>query len=57
MPDAAYHLELGCGYDAARSAALIGLIGQFLGYYIAEKKGIDADSPRHLTQAIVLNDK
>ena len=39
------------------AGGLIGFIGQFLGYYIAEKKNIDADSPRHLTQAIVLDDK
>ncbi len=37
-----------------QNAALIGLIGQFIGYYIAEKKGIDADHPRHLSQAIVI---
>lgn len=55
MKDADYKLELGCGYNAEQNAALIGLIGQFLGYYIAEKKNIDADSPRHLTQAIVLD--
>ena len=54
MKDADYVLEMGCGYNAEQNAALIGLIGQFLGYYIAEKKNIDADSPRHLTQAIVL---
>ena len=57
MLDADYTLELGCGYNAQQNAALIGFIGQFLGYYIAEKKNIDADSPRHLTQAIVLDDK
>ena len=54
MPEADYLLELGCGYNAQQNAALIGFIGQFLGYYIAGKKGLDADSPRHLTQAIVL---
>lgn len=54
MADADYKLELGCGYNAQQNAALIGLIGQFLGYYIAGKKEIDADNPRHLTQAIVL---
>lgn len=54
MPESDYKLELGTGYNAQQNAALIGLIGQFLGYYIAEKKNIDADNPRHLTQAIVL---
>lgn len=42
------------GYNDMQCAAIIGFIGQLLGYYIAEKKGLDADSPRHLTQAIVL---
>ena len=54
MPEADYTLDLACGYNAQQAAALIGFVGQFLGYYIAEAKGIDADSPRHLTQAIVL---
>ena len=35
-------------------SAIIGFIGQLLGYYIADSKNLDADSPRHLTQAIVL---
>ncbi len=54
MKDADYHLEMGCSYNAQQNAALIGFIGQFIGYYIAEQKNIDADNPRHLTQAIVL---
>lgn len=41
-------------YNDMQNAALIGFIGQFIGYYIAEKKGIDADQPRHLSQAIVI---
>lgn len=54
MPDAHYHLELGAGLNTMQYAAVIGYIGQFMGYYIAEQKGIDADTPRHLSQAIVL---
>lgn len=54
MKDADYLLDLDYGYDDEQYAALIGFIGQFIGYYVANKKGIDADSPRHLTQAIVL---
>ncbi|MEG0541241.1 MAG: SIS domain-containing protein [Angelakisella sp.] len=54
MADADYHLELGGGLNTLQYAAVIGYIGQFMGYYIAEAKGIDADSPRHLSQAIVL---
>lgn len=54
VKDGDYLLELDYGYDDNQYAALIGFIGQFIGYYVAEKKGIDADSPRHLTQAIVL---
>lgn len=54
MAGADYLLDLPYGYNDAQNAALIGFIGQFIGYYIAEKKGIDADSPRHLSQAIVI---
>lgn len=49
-----YSLDMGYGYDDIQNAAMIGFIGQFMGYYIAELKGIDADSPRHLSQAIVI---
>lgn len=52
--DADYILDLDYGYNDDQYAALIGFIGQFIGYYVAEQKGLDADSPRHLTQAIVL---
>ncbi|MEG2349810.1 MAG: SIS domain-containing protein [Hungatella sp.] len=52
--DADYCLDLPYGYGDEQNAALIGFIGQFLGYYIAEAKGIDADTPRHLSQAIVI---
>lgn len=54
MKEADYCLDLPYGYDDEQNAALIGLIGQFIGYYLAEQKGIDADSPRHLSQAIVI---
>lgn len=54
MPDAKYHYELSYGLSPAQYAASIGFIGQLLGCYIAEAKGLDADHPRHLTQAIVL---
>ena len=36
------------------AAVLSSFAGQFLGYYLAERRGLDADRPRHLTQAIVL---
>lgn len=55
IKDADYLLELDYGYDDDQYSALIGFIGQFIGYYVANKKGIDADSPRHLTQAIILD--
>lgn len=55
MPDAHYKLDLTWGLNSLQYAAVIGLIGQFMGYYIAQKKNLDADSPRHLTQAIVLD--
>lgn len=49
-----YTLSFSAGLSTLQYAAVIGFIGQFIGYYIAEAKGIDADSPRHLAQAIVL---
>lgn len=49
-----YTLDLPYGYNDMQNAALIGFIGQFIGYYIARQKGIDADAPRHLSQAIVI---
>ena len=52
--DIDYALKTENGYSELQAAALMGFIGQFLGYYISRKKNIDADSPRHLTQAIVL---
>jgi len=54
MKEADYCLDLPYGYNDMQNAALIGFIGQFIGYYIAEKKSIDADQPRHLSQAIVI---
>lgn len=54
VKDADYILNLTYDYNDMQYAALIGFIGQFVGYYIAEKKNIDADTPRNLSQAIVL---
>lgn len=56
MGEADYCLDLPYGYNDLQNAALIGFIGQFIGYYIAEQKGIDADHPRHLSQAIVIEE-
>lgn len=53
-PGCDYYLSLTQQRSSLEYAAVIGFIGQFLGYEIARQKGIDADSPRHLTQAIVL---
>lgn len=41
-------------YDSLQNAAMIGFIGQWMGYYIAEQKNLNADTPRHLSQAIVI---
>lgn len=49
-----YVLDMPYGYDSLQNAAMIGLIGQLMGYYIAQQKGLDADTPRHLSQAIVI---
>lgn len=57
MPDVDYKLDLTYGFNETQYAPLIGIIGQFLGYYLAEKKNINADSPRNLSQAIVLESK
>lgn len=54
MPDADYKLDLTDDYDDAQYAPLVGFIGQLLGYYISLKKNINADSPRNLSQAIIL---
>ena len=54
MADMDYTIRTDTGYTELQAAALMGFIGQFLGYYISLAKNIDADSPRHLTQAIVL---
>lgn len=54
FPAADYTLDIPYGYDSLQNAAMIGFTGQLLGYYIAQKKGLNADTPRHLSQAIVI---
>ena len=49
-----YTISFADGRSTLEYAAVIGFIGQFLGLEIAAAKNIDADAPRHLTQAIVL---
>ena len=49
-----YVLDMPFGYDSLQNAAMIGFIGQLMGYYIAAQKGLDADTPRHLSQAIII---
>ena len=51
-----YTLNLDYGYDSLQNGAMIGFIGQMMGYYLAEKKGLNADTPRHLSQAIVIQE-
>lgn len=43
--------------DDIQSAVSASVAGQLIGYYRAELKGIDADNPRHLSQAIILKDQ
>lgn len=50
--DYTYSLEE--GMDELQYAPIIGYIGQFIGYYVALNKNLDADTPRNLSQAIVL---
>lgn len=52
--DVDYTLDMPYGYDSLQNAPIIGYIGQLIGYYVAELKNLNADSPRHLTQAIVI---
>lgn len=49
-----YAMDYGYGLNSLAYAPVIGFIGQLIGCYVAKAKGIDADNPRHLTQAIVL---
>lgn len=49
-----YYIELDCGYNADLIAPLVAISGQLLGYYCAVSKGLDLDSPRNLSQAIIL---
>ena len=39
--DADYTLDMPYGYDSLQNAAMIGFIGQTMGYYIAEKKNLN----------------
>lgn len=52
--DVDYTLDMPYGYDSLQNAPIIGYIGQLIGYYVAKLKNLNADSPRHLTQAIVI---
>ena len=52
--DVDYTLDMPYGYDSLQNAPIIGFIGQLIGYYVAELKNLNADSPRHLTQAILI---
>ena len=45
------------GQDRLSAAALAVIFAQLLGYHLALKKGIDPDTPRHLSLAIVLEDR
>ena len=49
-----YTYNLSEGWDEPAYAPIIGYIGQFVGYYVALAKDLDADTPRNLSQAIVL---
>lgn len=54
FPFCQYILNLDYRRNSLEYSAVIGFIGQFMGLYIAERKGLDADHPRHLSQAIVI---
>ena len=52
--EAPYKLSLKLGIDDMSLAPVISFAGQLLGYHTADSKGLDADGPRNLSQAIVL---
>lgn len=52
--DADYQINLPDCYHDIQNAPMAGFLGQMIGYYIAQKKHLDADTPRHLSQAIVI---
>lgn len=54
LSDADYQINLPDRYHDIQNACMAGFIGQMIGYYIAEGKNLDADTPRHLSQAIVI---
>lgn len=56
VKEAHYCLDLPEKYDDMQNASMAGLLGQMIGYYIAEAKHLDADTPRHLSQAIVIEE-
>lgn len=51
---ATYTLGTPAELNDAQLSIFLGIMGQLLGIYIAENKGIDPDKPQNLTQAIVL---
>ena len=52
--EADYRLSLPLGLGDACLAPVLAMAGQLMGYHIACQKGLDADVPRNLSQAIVL---
>ncbi len=46
--------SLKVGSDALTCAVLGSIFGQMIGYHVAQRKGLEPDTPRHLSQAIVL---
>jgi len=53
-PGADYYFELGTGLGDFLSAPLAIVPAQLIAYYFAVGKGLDLDTPRHLSQAVVL---
>ncbi len=54
FPQADYALDLPAQFDSLQNAAMGTFVGQFVGHHLALRKGLNADAPRNLTQAIVL---
>lgn len=54
LGEADYQINLPKRYHDIQNACMAGFVGQMLGYYAAKQKNLDADVPRHLSQAIVI---
>lgn len=55
MDNADYSFSITNGLDDIQNTIMASVFGQLIGYHIACHKGVDADRPRHLAKAIILD--